>query len=462
MNGVQTQPERKLPTFVHGFEFYKMLLILTLPIAFQNIITYMIGFADNIMVGSLGEIAIDGIYIANQITTILQRLTVGLSSSMLILATQYWGKKDFVSVKSVIGIGVKISVGAALIFTLVMFIFPYQILSLFSDSEEVIRAGVEYVRIVCFTYTLYCLTNILISAMRCVEVVRIGMYISIITLILNITLNWIFIFGKLGIPPMGVKGAAIATLIARFVEAGVMCWYVFVYDKRLSLRIRDLFVSNSLLVMDFIKCGLPVTAGSFAWGINLAVQGAIVGRLGEISIAAVSISGNIFNMVSVGMYGAATASSIVIGKTVGSGDIPLVKQYARTLQLVFLCIGIVSGAIIFFGRDLVLLIYSGMEAETIKMASDLLIVLAVMSVGTAYQMATLTGIVRAGGDTTFVLINDQLFVWLIVIPSSLIAAFVFHAPTVVVFMFLKCDQLLKCIPAVIKVNRFNWIKKLTR
>lgn len=459
---MNSQTTERLPTFVRGKDFYIKLLLLTLPIAFQNIITYTIGFADNIMVSSLGEIAIDGIYIANQITTILQRLTMGLSSSMLILATQYWGKKDYKSVKSVIGIGVIISTVCAVVMALAVFLFPYRILGLFSNDAEVVKAGVEYARIVCFTYILYCLSNILISAMRCVEVVKIGMYVSIVTLIMNIGLNGIFIYGLFGVPPMGIRGAALATLLARLCETGVMVWYVFIYDKRLALKVRELFTPNRLLLFDFVKYGLPVTAGSVAWGINLAVQGAIVGRLGAISIAAVSISGNIFNMVSVGMYGAATASSIIIGKTVGSGDIALVKQYARTLQLVFLGIGIVTGAFIFTTRDLVLLIYTDMESETLALASDLLIVLSVMSIGTAYQMATLTGIVRAGGATSFVLINDQIFVWLIVIPSSLIAAFVFRAPTVVVFMFLKCDQILKCIVAFIKVNRFDWIKKLTR
>ncbi len=452
----------ELSTFVKDKKFYIDLLLLTLPIAFQNIITYAIGFADNIMVSELGEIAVDGIYIANQITTILQRMVVGLSSSMIILAAQYWGKNDLPRVKSVIGIAIKISFAASVLLCAAVFLFPYQILSLFSNVPEVIESGVEYAQIVCFTYILYCMSNILISAMRCVEVVKIGMYVSCITLVMNIALNRLFIFGGLGIPALGVRGAAMATLLSRCVECGVMVWYVFVYDKRLAIRFKELMTSDKGLLADFIKCGLPVTAGSVAWGINLAVQGAIVGRLGEISIAAVSISGNIFNMVSVGMYGAATASSLIIGKTVGSGDIPLVKQYARTLQLVFLGIGVVTGLFIFTTRDLVLLIYSDMAKETLKLASDLLIVLAVMSVGTAYQMASLTGIVRAGGDTTFVLINDQLFVWLVVIPSSLIAAFVFHAPTVVVFMFLKCDQILKCFVAVVKVNRFNWIKKLTR
>ena len=448
--------------YVKDGAFYRHLLLLTLPIAFQNIITYAIGFADNLMIGSLGEIAIDGIYVANQLTTVLQRLTIGLSSSMIILAAQYWGKKDLKSVKSVIGIGIKISLLAAVLMAAAVFLFPHQILGLFSDDAAVVAAGVEYVRIVCFTYALYCFTNILISAMRCVEVVRIGLYISIVTLVMNVSLNWIFIFGKLGCPALGVKGAALATLLSRLAEAGIMTWYIFFHDKRLKIRLGDLLRTDRLLLLDFIKYGLPVTAGSFLWGVNLAVQGAIVGRLGAVSIAAVSISGNIFNMVSVGMYGAATASSLIIGKTVGSGDIERVKQYSRTLQLVFLGIGIVTGLFIFATRDLVLLFYTNIEEETRQLASWLLIELAVMSVGTAYQMATLTGIVRAGGATSFVLINDQLFVWLIVIPSACIAAFLFHAPTVVVFACLKCDQILKCIVAYIKVNRFDWIKKLTR
>ena len=443
-------------------QFYIHLLMLTLPIMAQSMITYAVSLTDNIMVGTLGEIAVSSVYVVNQVTTLMQRLVMGLSAAMIILAAQYWGKNDIKSVKAIVSIGLKISFFSSAFISAALFFFPYQVLSLFTDKPEVIEAGIIYGKIIASTYVIYCITNVLIAAMRCVENMKIGMIVSICAFIGDTFLSFVLIFGLLGFPALGVIGAGIATFIARCIEFVIILTYVVFIDKKLQFTIKDLMKSNKLLFIDFIKHGIPITAGSVSWGINLAIQGAIIGRFPETVISAFSISNVVFQIITVGAYGAATASSIIIGKAVGSGDVERVKVYARTLQVVFIGIGIVTGIVMFFSRGVVPLIYRDMEAETLEFASQFLIVLSVMSVGTSYQMATLTGVVRAGGATNFVLINDLIFVWLIVLPSSALAAFVFHASPWIVVLCLKCDQILKCFVAVVKVNRFKWIKNLTR
>ncbi|HHV12118.1 MAG TPA: MATE family efflux transporter, partial [Clostridiales bacterium] len=212
---------------------------------------------------------------------------------------------------------------------------------------------------------------------------------------------------------------------------------------------------------DFFRYGIPVILGDVLWGINLTVQGMIVGRLGASSIAAVSIANTIFSLVSVGVYGTAQASSIIIGNAAGEGDEEKIKFMSGKLQKVFLGVGICTGILLFSIRNFILSFYS-ITPETRHIASVLILILSITVIGTSYQMSTLTGIVRAGGATHFVLVNDIFFVWGIVIPSSLIMAFVVGAPTWIIFLCLKSDQVLKCIVAVIKVNRYDWIKKLTK
>jgi putative MATE family efflux protein len=441
--------------------FYKRLFILALPIALQNMITFSIGLADNIMVGSLGEVSISAVYICNQIQVILQMLTVGIGAAQIVLAAQYWGKGDKNSVKSIINIALKFAVFCAILFWIAVFFFPRQILGLYTNDQQVITEALKYVNVICFTYLFFCISNVLIASLRCIGNVRIGLYVSIVAFATNVMLNWVLIFGNLGAPALGVQGAAIATLITRIVECSIIVIYLFLIDKKLAMRLKDLYHTNFILLKDYIKYGLPVILGDILWGINLTVQGGIVGRLGATSIAAVSIVNTIFSVVNVGVYGTASASAIVIGNTVGEGNLDKIKESSKKLQKAFLVVGVCTGVFLFSIKDFVLSFYQISE-ETASIARSLMIVLSITVVGTAYQMSTLSGIVRAGGATHFVLINDIIFVWGVVIPLSFFMAFVVDAPTWVVFLCLKCDQVLKCTVAVVKVNRYDWIKKLTK
>lgn len=440
--------------------FYRRLALLVAPLALQNVISFSVGLADNLMIGSLGELALSGVYVANQLQNLLQMMVIGLSAAMAVLASQYWGKRDREHVKIIVGIALKFSLAAGALFLLFTLIMPSQIMHLFTNEDAVVAESRKYLDVLRWSYLFFCVTQVLIASMRCVETVRIGLYTSIMTFCVNVFLNWVLIFGNLGAPALGVRGAAIATLIARILEFLVINIYIRLVDKKLEVRFADLWKSDRELLARFFKYGLPVILGDIFWGVNLAMQGAIVGRLGSTALASVSIANVIFSIFSVVAYGVAGASAVVIGQTVGAGNYVKVKEYARTLQVLFLGIGLFSGTALFIAKDFLHYFYNVNDA-TMTMTVQFLTVLSVTLVGTAYQMATLTGIVRAGGATHFVLVNDLIFVWCIVIPSALLAAFVFHASPVVVFACLKSDQILKCLVAVVKVNRFRWMKNLT-
>lgn len=438
------------------------LITLALPIAFQNIIAFGSGLADNLMVGQLSENALGGVFIANQVQNILQMLVMGMGAALIILAAQYWGKGDRDSVKTIISIVFKIALVVGLLFFAGVFFFGRSIFWILSDEPAVVEEAVRYARIVCFGYFFFCISNVLISSMRCVGTMRIGLIVSLCAFAVDLFLNWVLIFGKLGAPAMGIEGAALSTAIGRLIECIILLIYVLVVDKKLALKPRDITLYNSLLMRDYFRYGAPVILGDVLWGFGGAAQASILGRLGASVMAASSMAGNIHQIFGVIVYGTAGASGIIIGQTVGEGEYEKVRSYSKTLQFVFLGLGLVSGLLLFVCKDAVLLLYSNLEADTLRFATQFLTVMSVTLIGTGYQMSTLTGIVRAGGATHFVLINDLIFVWLVVIPSAFLAAFVFHAPAWVVFACLKCDQILKCFVAVVKVNRFRWIKNLTR
>ena len=443
--------------------FYKTLAVLSLPLALQSLISFGVGFADNIMVGSLGDLALSGVFISNQIQWILVMLCTGLGAAMVILAAQYVGKGDIQRAKVVVSITIKIAFSIGALLTITAQLFPAQILGIFSRDPLVLAQGLRYFPVVSLSYIFFCLNSVMTASMRCAQNTRIGFYSTLTGFFINLILNWLLIFGHMGFPALGVMGAAIATLAARICEFTITLLYIRLKDKVFSFRLADMFYWDKVLLGDFFRYGSPVILGDILWGLGGAVQAVILGRLGAEVIAANTIAANLHHVFAIIIFGNAGASGIIIGRTVGSGDVDLVKTYARALQKVFLVFGFASGILLFLTKDLILAqAFREISPEAFRYSSQFMTVFAITIVGTSYQMSTNTGIVRAGGDTTFVLLNDLFWVWVIVIPSALLSAFVFNFPPVVVFACLKCDQVFKCAVAVIKVNRWNWMKKLTR
>lgn len=446
--------------FTKDRSFYRSLILLAVPISLQNLVTFAVNFADNVMIGSLGDDAISGVYVGGQIQSVVQMFVGGIEGAILILAAQYWGKKDRDSIRKVVSIGVKFALGVGLFTTLVAVLFPQWVIRIFTTEPGVIREGAAYVQIVGFTYLFFSVSQVMIAAMRSVETARIGLYISCMALVVNVCLNYVFIFGHLGFPAMGVRGAAVATLISRIMEMCVSIGYVFFVDKKLRFGWRDLLHTDGQLLRDFVRYGLPIIGGQVVWAVNSLANTKILGYYSAGVIAAASITGMLHNLVYVWMNGMSSAVGIITGKTVGAGQYEKMKEYSKTVQMIFLFVGLISGAAVFLFRDGFISLYNA-SPEAQEYSRQFINVISVTIIGTCYQAACLFGLVKSGGDISFVFKNDTIFVFLVVIPSSLIAMWL-GAPPWVVFACLKCDQILKCFVAIVKINRYNWMKNLTR
>ena len=461
--------QRRKLVMTRDKSFYRNLVRLAIPIALQNLITFAVGFADNLMVGSLGDNAISGVYMGNQPQTILQMFISGVEGAILVLAAQYWGRDDRESIKKVVSVGIRFAVGVGIAATLLATVFPRQIISLLTNNAGIIDAGAEYLQILGFSYVFFCISQVLIASMRSVEVAKIGLYTAMFAFAANTGVNYVLIFGKLGFPAMGVKGAAIATLITRIAEAAIMIVYVFKTDERLRFTIKDLLKTDALLQKDFIRYGLPIIGGNLVWSINMVGQTAILGHYdSEEVIAATSIALMLHQLVYVWMNGMASAVGIITGKTVGAGLYDKMKEYAKTVQIIFVCVGLLSGAFVFLVRDGFISLYTlsigvneGISLGAQEYAKQFINVISVTLIGSCYQVAGLFGLVKSGGDISFVFKMDIVAVIGVLTLGSLMA-FVFGAEPWVVFFCLKIDQLLKCIVAAIKINSFNWMKNLTR
>ena len=227
--------------FVREKSFYKRFFMLTLIIGLQNIITFGVNLSDSLMIGGYSEAALSGVAIANQIQFVLQMLIMGVGEGVVIMASRYWGSKDITSIKKIASIGMRLSIGLGIDHMGYCFFFPHHILSLFTNDQTVIAEGIKYVKIVCFSYIFFSITSILLATMRSVETVKIGFMLSSTTLIINVCLNYMLIYGHFGFPSLGVQGAAIATLTARMIELLIVYVYVKRFDQKIYLKLRDFF-----------------------------------------------------------------------------------------------------------------------------------------------------------------------------------------------------------------------------
>ena len=449
-------------TITRDRDFYKQFFSVWSVLVLYNIITLGVNLADNIMVGAYSENALSGVTAVNQIQFLFQQLLMGAGDAVVVLGSQYWGQKRTEPIK-------RFSVGALLfgiVLSLSLFIAacvaPEGLMSLFTTSPEIKAEGVAYLRVMKYSYPVFAMTMLFLSMLRSVETVRIGFWVSVSTLVVNISLNYLLIYGNLGFPALGTTGAAIATLSARVTELVIVAVYAFGLDKKLKWRLKDLFTWDKLLVKDYFKLCRSFLLTSLIFGSSILLQTVILGHMNDSAIAANSVASTLFQMLKVASIGASSAASILIGKAIGSGKMEKIRSYTQTLQLMFLGIGLVTSVLLFVLRVPIVNLYTDLSAETRDMALSFILVLCVTGFGTAYQMPVATGIIRGGGDGKFVMINDIISIWCIVIPLSFLAAFVFHWPPVAVVICLNSDQVFKCGAAAIKCNRYRWIKKLTR
>ena len=441
--------------------FYRTMFIVALPAAFQSLIAQLVNLADTIMVGRLPGFAMAGVGQTNEIANIFVMATLGLISGSTVLISQYWGKRDMVRIKQIFSIVLKVTTLLSVLVAVLVNLFPRQILSLFNTDMAVVDAALPYITIFCLSFIPYAISQSLIGMLRAIEVTKVALVMSIVTLFVNIGMNAVLIFGLLGFPAMGVRGAALATLIARCVEVIIVCTYVFKMQTALPIKLRDLLHAEGWLWKDYRKYGLPVALGDTQWALVGLGKTFILGHLGGLMISANIIASNMLSLGMLFCFALANGATVVIGKTVGAGDYDKTREYSTSIQWLFLGFGIFFAAIVFFTRRFFVGLYGSSE-EISNLAVMMIALGAPTMIGTCYHASCFVGINRGAGDGKFVMYVDMICGWLVVLPISALAAFVWHVPYAWMFLFLRIDQCFKWIIAFIRLRGDKWIKNVTR
>lgn len=441
--------------------FYKMVFTLVIPMALQNLINVAVTTSDVIMLGKVGENVLSACSLAGQVQFIMTLIFFGLTSGAAVLTAQYWGKGDTRTIEKVMGITLRFSVSVGIVFTLAVLLFPSQIMRIFSPDEAIITEGAKYLRIISFSYILISVTMIYLNIMRSVEKVIIATVVYLTSLIVNVLLGVVLIYGLLGFPAMGIEGAATATLIARATELVIVVVYAKRYNHVVRIRLSDLFVRDPLLFGDFLKYSIPVMLNELMWGAGTSLNAVVIGHLGTPVVAANSVAQVTRQLATVVAFGLANATAIIIGKAIGEENYDKAEEYAGRFIKLTLLAGVVGAVVVLIARPVTMAALS-LSPQAKEYLSVMMLVMSYFVIAQAYNTTMVVGVFRAGGDTRFGLFLDVSTMYAGSILLGALAAFVFKWSIPVVYILLMGDEIIKLPLTTWRYKSKAWLRNVTR
>lgn len=440
--------------------FYKKLFMIALPLAAQNIITVGVNLVDNIMLGQLGETAMSASTQANHYITLFQFCIMGISMGSAVLTSRFWGAKDIRSLKQAVTIALRIAILMALGVTLISAVFAEPILRLYSTDAVVIREGVRYLLWSLPTFLLTALSTVCTNVLRSVNLGRIPLAASIAAFAVNIGANYIFIFGKAGAPAMGVAGAALGTVIARVLETAIICGYFLTEKHHIGYGVFGLFGKCRGMLREYLRTSIPVLVSDGLLGVGDNALAVIMGRIGDQFVAATSIINVTQRVTTILISSISFASCFMIGQVLGEGDSQRAKKQGTTFFALGIVIGTVAACLVQLIKGPMINVYNITE-ETRAIAFALMNAISIIIVFRSTNSILTKGVLRAGGDTRFLMVADVLFLWVVAIPLGALTGIVWKLPPFWVYLFLYSDQILKAIWCVFRLHGGKWIKHIS-
>jgi len=441
--------------------FYNTLLKLAIPIVIQNLITSSINMVDTVMIGKIGEIEIAAVGIANQYFFLFNLLIVGITSGAGIFISQYWGQKDKENIQKTLGISLISSIILSVIFTIVAFILPETIMKLFNNDPYVIGLGVQYLKIVSISYVFTAISLVFGVSSRCVEDTIPPMLVSIVALLVNASLNYIFIFGHLGLPAMGVRGAALATLIARIVEAIVLVLYIYAKKGVLSAKWKQMIDINKSFMQRAMRTIIPVVINDMFWALATIIYAIAYGNLGTQAMAAVQITMTIQNVFMVLSFGLANGAAVMIGHQVGAGNINQGQEYTRRFLKLSVIVGLFIGICLALSASTVLSFFNISE-EVYNSALNILYITSFIMSIKVLGIVIIVGILRGGGDASHALKVEGLTMWLVGVPLAFLGSFIFKLPVELVVLLVGLEEVAKVVFSIKRLRTSAWIRQVTK
>ena len=430
---------------------------LALPMALQQFMTALVGACDAIMLGKLSQNAMSAVSLATQVTFVFNLFMYAFVTGENMFVAQYYGKGDYKGISKIFSLVTKACGVVAVIFLIGTFFFPRQIMAVLTNEEELITLGSEYLRVIGISYLLSSIAQTFLAIMKNCNAVNVSTLINSVMVILNIILNAVFIFGLFGCPEMGIRGAAVATVLASVVQ---VVWSVgYVLGRIQSVKL-NLHRCEREITSHFWQKAIPLLINNLAWGIGFSMYSVVMGHLGTDAVAANGIANISKNLIVCFCLGLGNAGSIIVGNRLGANRLEEAKEAGGLLTRTAIIAGILSG--------LVLIILSPFITRMVDLTptacgylQKMLLICSYYIAGKSVNCMTIGGIFAAGGDSKFGMLCDSITLWCITVPLGCICAFILKLPVMVVYFVLNLDEIIK-LPVVYKhYKKYKWIKNLT-
>lgn len=440
-------------------QFYKKFFILMLPMALKELISSLTNLIDTIMIGRLGDAPIAAIGIGNQVYFLFTVFLFGISCGAGVFSSQFWGKQDIPKMRKILGLNLLLAMGLALVFIFAAVTFPVQIFNAFKAAPEALNEGVTYLRIVCIGYFATAITTAFDSSVCCSEKAALPFIVRAVGLLVNVILNWILIFGRLGAPAMGVKGAAVATVIARFSELAVMLSAVYGRKMIQAASFKELFTIPKEIVVKFFKTSSAVILNEMAWALGTTAYSWVFARISPEAIVVITIVQNIERLMLVFFHGGGNAGGVFIGKAVGAGNYEEAYECGKRLAVLSVITSVILSLIFVAARPIILMPYQ-VSAEVYNQSMNLLAVVAVMMNIKALTFLLIVGVFRNGGNPGAAFLIDIGCVWLVGVPMVTLGGLVLHLPLLISYAMMCSEEIVKVIISVTYFKKKKWMRNV--
>ncbi len=439
--------------------YYRTLIRLVIPIMVQYFVSAAMNIIDVAMMGHLGETSVAAVGLSNQAFFILTVFLFGVNTGSAIFTAQFWGQRDIPNIRKVLGLCLSIALFGAAIFTIVAVFFPAFFLGLFTPDPAVIQLGSQYLRVVGLSYIVMAISNSFYAVLRSTEEVKLPTLVSGVAILFKTGLGYVLIFGRLGFPAMGVTGAALSTVAARFLECGAILFLAYYRKTPAAARLREMDGFHSGFLGKYAKTALPVVINELAWSMGVSMYNVAYGHISTQAIAAVNIVSSVENLAFVTFMALSDSTGIMIGNYIGMGKEDKAKEYAhRSLTLAVMGSWLI-GALILFNLDHILSIY-GVSAVAYEYSHNVLIASALVLWVRVSNLMVIVGILRAGGDTHFCVFLDVGSVWLVGVPMAFLGALVLKLPVYFVYPMAAAEEFVKFGIGIRRMLSGKWLHNL--